>query len=61
MLFTEGRDREYERMMTEVPKERHNVKKTQTVLEIIRDCQHCMYYKSKEKRCKFNRCIVFPK
>jgi len=61
MLFTEGEDREYERMMKEVPKHyREPIKQQSPVdLEDERDCPYCLYYENKGKRCKYEHCIVF--
>ena len=59
MFFTEGKDREYERMMREVPKHHREPLKKQIASEGNQDCPYCLYYTTKGKRCKYNKCIVF--
>ena len=63
MLFTDGKDREYERMMREIPHHHRETIKIQTSTETKkdRDCPHCLYYMTKGKRCRYNYCIVFSK
>ncbi len=26
-----------------------------------RDCEHCLYYAEKDKKCSLQKCVVFPK
>ena len=55
MLFTEGKDRVYERMMQERPGFDRRPDKTMKE----RDCPYCLYYVHKAKRCGLKTCIVF--
>jgi len=59
MLFTEGKDREYERMMKEIPGMERKQKKIFFATAENKDCPYCLYYENKEKRCKYDHCIVF--
>lgn len=55
MLFTEGKLKEYECMMTQKPG--FDKRPIRTMAE--RDCKHCLHFDEKKKRCKFNKCAVF--
>jgi hypothetical protein len=55
MLFTEGKDQVFERMMQERPSFGRRLDKTPKE----RDCPHCLYYDNKMKKCSLDRCIVF--
>ena len=55
MLFTEGKSREYERMMQQQPGFDHRSVKTMKE----RDCLHCLYYDNKAKKCSLGKCTVF--
>lgn len=55
MLFTEGKDRIFERMMQERPSSgRRPVNAPKD-----RDCPHCLYYDDKSEKCGLERCTVF--
>lgn len=62
MLFTQGKSREYERMMNEKPGVERKTKKKKIFFATAenKDCPYCLYYTSKGKRCKYDKCIVFP-
>lgn len=51
MYFTEGEDREYERMMKQIPGFDRE--------EEERNCPYCRYYKKKRKKCRLKRCVVY--
>ena len=59
MLFTEGKHREYERLMQEKPGENRKRKRIFFATAENRDCPYCLYYMSKKKRCLYDKCIVF--
>lgn len=61
MLFTEGQDREYERMMREIPGHHREVIKIKVPVATKdnKDCMHCLYYLKNGKRHKCVQCIVF--
>lgn len=50
MYFTEGKYREYERMMKQIPGFDREEKK--------RDCPSCLYYNKKAKKCRLKRCVI---
>lgn len=60
MLFTQGKSRKYERMMNEKPGVERRAKKIFFATAENKDCPYCLYYTSKGKRCKYDKCIVFP-
>lgn len=55
MLFTEGKRREYERIMQEKPGFDHRPVKTMKE----RDCKHCLYYDESCRKCSQEKCVVF--
>jgi hypothetical protein len=55
LLFTAGKDREYERMMKENPGFDH--RPIRTMKE--RDCKHCLYYDETLHKCSLEKCAVF--
>ena len=64
MLFTEGEDAAFERMMQEVPrplkrrqKYEDNRLRGPTIEE--RNCPDCIHYDSRRKQCKKEKCVVF--
>ncbi len=62
MLFTKGKDREYERMMQEKPgfrRRRQKEKNIQFATSDNKDCPYCLYYDEKKKKCSMKSCIVF--
>ncbi|MEA5047101.1 MAG: hypothetical protein VB034_00690 [Eubacteriales bacterium] len=62
MLFTRGKDREYERMMQEKPgfgRRRQKEKNIQFATAENKDCPYCLYYDGKRKRCSMDSCPVF--
>lgn len=62
MLFTEGADRVFERMMCEKPRFHNRAYKKDKVIRYgknARDCPYCLYYDLKIKKCKKNICVVF--
>ena len=61
MLFTEGTDRNYERMMQGKPGFQRNRRRTVLPNAKQRDCPHCLYYNETLKKCNLETCIVFPK
>ena len=55
MIFTEGKERFYERLMQQKPNySRHNVPPTKE-----RDCKHCLHYDENLKKCNQEKCIIF--
>lgn len=58
MLFTEGKNRNYERMMQEKPRF-HRSKGVSFPNHRQRDCPHCLYYDEAIKKCGLEKCIVF--
>lgn len=60
MLFTQGKHRKIERMMIQRPGIEHKRKKIFFATAENKDCPYCLYYENKEKRCKYDHCIVFP-
>ena len=61
MLFTEGKDRNYERMMQGKPGFQRNRRRTVLPNAKQSDCHHCLYYNETLKKCNLETCIVFPK
>ena len=61
MLFTEGKYRNYERMMQGKPGFQRNRRRTVLPNARQRDCPHCLYYNETLKKCNLETCIVFPK
>ena len=61
MLFTEGKDRNYERMMQGKPGFQRNRRRTVLPNAKQRDCPHSLYYNETLKKCNLETCIVFPK
>ena len=61
MLFTEGKDRNYERMMQGKPGFQRNRRRTVLPNARQRDCPHCLYYNETLKKRNLETCIVFPK
>lgn len=63
MLFTEGELSSFERMMMEVPRPRKkrafesNQLRGPTIQE--RNCPDCLFYDSRRKQCKQEKCVVF--
>ncbi len=55
MLFTEGKDREYERMMQQKPQ--HDRRPIKTMKE--RDCEHSLYFADKDNKCSLAKSTVF--
>jgi hypothetical protein len=55
MLFTVGKDLEYERLMRIPPgfDKRH----VRTIKE--RDCENCLYYDEQSRKCSLEKCAVF--
>lgn len=50
MYFTEGKDREYERMMRQIPGfDREGGDG---------DCPYCLHYHEKKKKCRLKRCAI---
>ncbi len=55
MLFMVGKDREYERLMKQIPGfDRSPIR---TMKE--RDCKHCLYYDEQLRKCSLEKCAVF--
>jgi len=61
MLFTEGKDRKYERMMQEKPGFQHDRRRMVSPNARQRDCPHCLYYNETLKKCGLATCVVFKK
>lgn len=61
MLFTEGKDRNYERLMQEKPGFQRDRRRMVFPNARQRDCPHCLYYNEMLKKCGFETCIVFKK
>lgn len=61
MLFTEGKDRKYERMMQEKPGFQRDRRRTVFPNARQRDCPHCLYYNETLKKCGLETCVVFKK
>jgi len=68
VLFTEGKHKQYERMMQEKPgfERRDNIGRTskkdmtiQFATADNKDCPYCLYYDGKRKRCSMDSCSVF--
>lgn len=59
MLFTEGKDREYEHMMMEKPGFKRTKRDLFFPTAKQRDCPHCLYFADKEKKCSLAKCAVF--
>lgn len=64
MLFTEGEHNSFERMMTEIPRPPRSQRRFEkyqlrgpTIQE--RNCPDCLFYDSRHKQCKKEKCIVF--
>jgi len=55
LLFTTGKDREYERLMKDTPG--FDRRPVQTMKE--RDCVHCLYYDETLRKCSLEKCAVF--
>jgi len=55
LLFTAGKDREYECMMKENPGfDRRPIRTMKK-----RDCKHCLYYDESNRKCSLEKCVVF--
>ncbi len=54
MLFTEGKDREYERIMQVQPGFNRSV-----LTKEERECKYCLYYDTKKRKCSLEKCVVF--
>ena len=50
MLFTEGKDRNYERMMQEKPGFQRDRRRVVSPNARQRDCPHCLYYNETPRR-----------
>lgn len=61
MLFTEGKDRKYERMMQEKPGFQRDRRRVVSPNARQRDCPHCLYYNETLKKCGLATCVVFKK
>ena len=61
MLFTEGKDRNYERMMQEKPGFKRDRRRMVSPNARQRDCPHCLYYNETLKKCGLATCVVFKK
>ena len=61
MLFTEGKDRNYERMMQEKPGFQRDRRRMVSPNARQRDCPHCLYYNETLKKCGLATCVVFKK
>ena len=61
MLFTEGKDRSYERMMQEKPGFMRDRRRVVSPNARQRDCPHCLYYNKTLKKCGLATCVVFKK
>lgn len=59
MLFTEGEDREYERLMQEKPGFGRDKPPVFRATKRRRDCPYCLYYSEKDKKCGLEKCTVF--
>ena len=57
MLFTEGKDRKYERMMKEIPGMERRKKKIFFATAENKDCPYCLYYDNKGKGCKDGKVV----
>ncbi len=55
MLFTVGKDLEYERLMRIPPG--FDKRLVRTMKE--RDCEHCLYYDTQTRVCSLKKCAVF--
>ena len=64
MLFTEGELSSFERMMKEVPRP-PGIRRTFACIHVLgptsqaRMCPDCLFYDSRRKQCKQEKCIVF--
>ena len=56
MLFTEGKDRKYERMMQEKPGFKRDRRRMVSPNARQRDCPHCLYYNETLKKCGLETC-----
>ena len=61
MLFTEGKDRNYERLMQEKPGFQRDRRRMVSPNARQRDCPHCLYYNETLKKCGLATCVVFKK
>ena len=59
MLFTKGKLRSTERIMMERPGVERKRQKVFFATADNKDCPHCLYYAAKERRCKYDHCVVF--
>lgn len=60
MLFTQGKDREYECLMQQKPNfEYGNKKRIKFATAEDKDCPYCLYFNDKTKKCDMPNCIVF--
>lgn len=64
MLFTEGELSMFERMMKEVPRPpgiRRKFKANRLFGATIHDrmCSDCLFYDSRRRQCKQEKCVVF--
>lgn len=55
MHFTEGRLREYERMMQEKPI--HDRRPIKTMKE--RDCKNCLHFDKRYHKCSREKCTIY--
>lgn len=61
MLFTEVKDRKYERLMQEKPGFKRDRRRMISPNARQRDCPHCLYYNETLKKCGLETCVVFKK
>ena len=61
MLFTEGKDRNYERMMQEKPGFQRDRRRLVSPNAGQRVCSNCLYYYETLKKCRLATCVVFEK
>ena len=59
MLFTEGKDRKYERMMQEKPGFQRDRRRVVSPNARQRDCPHCLYWNAVQQQCPLDKCIVY--
>ncbi len=59
MLFTEGTDRHFERMMTGKPGWDNGYERRQEETIARRDCTHCLHYINKTDICKHDICPYY--
>ena len=54
MLFTIGKDLEYERLMQVKP----NFDRSVLAVE-ERECKYCLHYDPKHRKCRLKKCVIF--